>query len=392
MKILLTVHTYVPNTDGVQFVTKYLAEGLVKKGHQVHIITYMYPNRSSLEREYINGVKVIRWNVKTVYTIHMGDKKKYQQYILSHQKEYDVMINVGTQTALTDWLFPIFDKIIIPKLLYIHSIWDFKIYNNEMKSLKRLLAKLWANLRWSIYYNRYEKIFKSYNMITQLHLKDYSYRFFKKKYGIESRIIENAAEDEFFSNLPIQNKEHKYIINISNFNARKNQKKCIEYFYESKIPEDWSMILIGSKENAYSEMLKEYEKSLREKKGICGTQKVMILTDISRDEIYQFVKKSSLYLMTSTWEAFPISLIEAMAAGVPYISSDVGIVKYLAGGIVAMNDDEFKTSLERFTTDERIRLEYGKRGMELANKHYRIDDKVNQLENYLYEIIQGGLF
>ena len=39
MRILFTVNTYLPKHDGVQFVTKYLAEGLVKKGHIVDLIT-----------------------------------------------------------------------------------------------------------------------------------------------------------------------------------------------------------------------------------------------------------------------------------------------------------------------------------------------------------------
>mgnify|MGYP000823722775 CR=1 FL=1 len=39
MKLLFTVNTYIPKRDGVQFVTKYLAEGLVKKGHSVDLIT-----------------------------------------------------------------------------------------------------------------------------------------------------------------------------------------------------------------------------------------------------------------------------------------------------------------------------------------------------------------
>ena len=127
MRILITVHSYVPNTDGVEFVTKYLAEGLAFKGHDVQVITYMYPNRCSIKEEVINGVKVVRWNAKTSHTFHMGDKKGYQQYILKNQDKFDVMVNVGTQTALTDWLFDIDDYIRVPRLLYIHSIWDFKI-------------------------------------------------------------------------------------------------------------------------------------------------------------------------------------------------------------------------------------------------------------------------
>ena len=41
MKIVFTTHTYYPEKNGVQVVTEYLAEGLAKKGHEVHIITEM---------------------------------------------------------------------------------------------------------------------------------------------------------------------------------------------------------------------------------------------------------------------------------------------------------------------------------------------------------------
>ena len=37
---------------------------------------------------------------------------------------------------------------------------------------------------------------------------------------------------------------------------------------------------------------------------------------------YPFLHRASLYLMTSSWEGFPLSLCEAMACGVPVLSSD----------------------------------------------------------------------
>ncbi|WP_413777051.1 hypothetical protein, partial [Streptococcus pneumoniae] len=35
-----------------------------------------------------------------------------------------------------------------------------------------------------------------------------------------------------------------------------------------------------------------------------------------------------------------------MAAGIPFISSDVGIVNYLSGGITACSDQEFIRAIE----------------------------------------------
>ena len=79
VKILFTVNKYNPNFDGVQFVTNYLAEGLVKKGHEVTILTSIYTRIPSSEEEIINGVKVIRKKIVTKHTFHFGNKEKYRK-------------------------------------------------------------------------------------------------------------------------------------------------------------------------------------------------------------------------------------------------------------------------------------------------------------------------
>lgn len=393
MKILFTVHTYYPNNDGVQFVTKYLAEGLAKKGHSVTVITYKYPERCNVEMEDINGVHIIRWDAQTKYTFHRGNKKEYQRYILKHQDEFDVMVNVGTQTALTDWLIPIYKKINIPKLLYIHSIWDFKFHFSDYKSIRDLVAKIWANIRWAIYYKKNGAMFKSYDVVTQLHERDYSYLYFKKHYGIESQIMENAAEECFF------NKDYdsdvivpeNYVINVSNFNTRKNQKLSIKVFLESKIPDDWHLILIGSNENAYTEELRQYEKERRNELNLGDMKRVHILTGIPRSQISSYVKKAKIYIISSLWEAFPISLVESMAASVPFISSNVGIVKYLPGGVVVDDEDGYLQWLSKFSSDEDIRHRYGEQGHKIAMERYRVDEKVSQLERLLLDITRRHL-
>jgi len=391
MNILITVHTYLPNRDGVQFVTQYLAEGLAGKGHKVQIVTYMYPERSDVRQETINGVNVLRWNVKTVHTFHRGDQKGYQRYILKNYRQFDVMINVGTQTALTDWLFPVFSQIHIPKLLYLHSIWDFRIYRSELKNPAALAAKLWANARWKLYYRRYAAIFKQYDIVTQLHPMDYSSRLFSDRYHIQSEIVGNAAEEAFFA--PEYNDAldvpRQYILSVANYCPRKNQKKCLELFYRSDIPEHWGFVFIGSSKNKYFDELARYNQILRKQLRLQNEKPVRFLANIDRGDIYTYVKRSSLYFSASTWEAFPISIIEAMAAGVPYISSNVGIIRFLSGGVVADKDEDYLYWLKLLTTDDDIRKSYGALGRMEAQKRYRISDKVDQLEKYLIRIAEG---
>lgn len=382
MKIIITSHTYYPNNDGVQFVTEYLAEGLVKKGNDVTIITNLYPDKTSKEEEIYNGVKILRINAYTKHTIHHGDKKNYISLIKKLASENDIMINVCTQCATTDWILKELDSINIPKILYLHSIWDFKYKIDDFSSLKNICSKVFSNIRWKIYYRTNSKYLKKYNVVTQLHKMDYSYDFFKNKLGIESVIIENAAEKSFFEKDDIEKIDvpDKYIINVSNYLKRKNQEKAVKLFLKSNIPDNWELVLIGSAKNNYYEKIVNIYKKYKENN---GSKKIRFLYNIPRNQISTYVKKSSLYFMTSKWEAFPISLTESMAAGIPFISSNVGIVKYLPGGVVCNNDKEYMFWLEEFTCNDELRKQFGIIGKSKALLNYSVEEKVKQLEQIL---------
>ena len=219
---------------------------------------------------------------------------------------------------------------------------------------------------------------------------DYTTLFFEKKYGIKSIIIENAAESSFFDddyNKKIELPEN-YILNVSNYLKRKNQLKCLELYLNSSIPDDWELILIGSQKNAYSDLIEKKYNEYKEKNPGCK-KKVQILYGIPRENISTYVKKSKIYMMTSKWEAFPISLVECMAANVPFISSDVGIVKYLPGGVTCSCDKDYYFWLNEFTSNELKRKEYGKLGNLEAINRFSIEEKVNQLEKLLVNGFEG---
>lgn len=383
MKILFTVSTYYPHTDGIQFVTSYLAEGLAKRGHKVDLIAYECPNLTKIKEEYVNGVHVLRWNAKTVHMTHRGDKEGYQRYILNNYNKYDIMVNVGTQTALTDWLFPIFDKIKIPKVLHLHSVWNFRIVKKDFIDIKSFISKIVGNIRWGGYFKYNKNIFKNYDSVIQLHEKEYGYTFFENKYNIKSFVLENAADKEFFENSNIERKN--YILNVSNYRKVKNQIECIKVFVKSGLSKEWYLILAGSKQTGYYKQILNYcDKNLSAEE----RERIKLMVGLPRKEIYKLVKESKIYLMTSIWEAFPISIIEAMAAKVPFISSDVGIVKHLPGGFIANNEKEYVGYLLKLANDEEYRVRLGEEGYKIAFENYQIEHKVEQLEQLLTDLIQ----
>ena len=266
MRILITVDSYFPSCNGIQFVTSYLAEGLAQRGHSVHVITKKYEGfqDSQDSNEVINGVEITRFEMGTKHMIHSGDEQGFLDYVLANQSKFDVMINVGAHTPFTEWLLPVIDQIRIPKVLHLHSIYDFKFHKSDFDCLKSLASKILGNVRWRWYFFRYKNAFKQYNAVLQLHEKDYSYAFFKRKYGIESMILENAAENQFFEIEGV--KKEKFILNVANYCKGKNQLQCVKVFENSNLSNEWKLIFIGSKSNAYYKKLKNYCEDNRIKK------------------------------------------------------------------------------------------------------------------------------
>ncbi|PWJ14691.1 glycosyltransferase family 4 protein [Ruminococcus flavefaciens] len=376
MRILFTVGTFYPRKDGVQAVTEYLTTGLVEKGHEVIVVTSSVENEPN--EEIYKGIKIIRVNIHTKFALYFGNKKKYQNQILNIVNDCDAMVNVCTQNALTDYLYPILNKIKCRKILHMHGIYDFKWHKTDFSSIKAFAYKVWRNIRWKWLYA--SRNFSKYDRILQLHRFDNGFSFFSKKYHITSCILENAAEEQFGLNNPRKNSE-KYCICVANYTDRKNQEFVLRAYYKANVS-NLGMVFIGSRENEYLNYLKEICKKLEQKH---GHKDVEFLTGVPREEVIAYVRDSYIYLLGSTWEAFSISLIESMASSVPFISTDVGIAKYLPGGVVVKTIEEMTYWIETLGNSSELNCLLGNMGHQYYIDNLRIKDKVDQLEAVIME-------
>lgn len=385
MKILITVQTYYPKKDGVQNVTQYLAEGLIKKGHEVTIITSSENNSLSLEDSY-NGVIIKRVNLYTKFGLSFGDKKEYQRLVLEESQKCDIMINVCTQNAFTDSIINKIKDIKCKKILYLHGSYDFRINKLCFSSFKSFINKIYKNIRWFFYYNLNHRNFIKYDKIIQIHDKTYSYSYFQKKYNIKADIIENAVSDDFFNPVVDDNfikPFDKYLIYVANYDDNKNQKLAIREFLKSDIDSGIGLVLIGSKDNVYRRELLKYEEKLRKKYNLeKNSKRIKILYNIERSDISKYVSNAVLYLMTSKSEVFPISILEGMAAGIPYICTNVGVVKYFLGGVISSEND-ISYWIEKLLNNENVRKELGLLCKKYASSNYTIEDKVDKLNNII---------
>ncbi len=379
-KLIITTHTYYPYKDGVAIVNDYLTRGMADKGYKIIVITHEDPNLP--HEEYHHGIRILRM-------FRQDNYDEYISFIKKNVSAEDTLVNICTQTPTTDVLLSELSSIKGRKVLYVHGIIKFAWTAENYASIHNFLSKIYNNTKWSLYYKRVGKYINNYDAIVQLHENDDGNLFFKKKFGKSGVIIENAAEDMCFSEKLSSNVLEKYGINgpyaicVSNYGTGKNQEMVLRAY--AKCHDNASaintLVFIGGDSLGYMSYLREiYEEMLLEDESL----NVIFLKDIPRDDTIDLLKQSYMFVFGSRGEKFPVVIVEAMAAGVPFISTDVGIVKYFPGGIIVKNTEEMAQSICRLANDHELHDTLSKEGAEYARRRMRISDKVDAFEEICF--------
>ena len=125
----------------------------------------------------------------------------------------------------------------------------------------------------------------------------------------------------------------------------------------------------------------------------CKLQNVIIpnfhTLNLSRLELISAYKQADIFVMPSDIEAAPLVILEAMAAGLPWVSFDVGNVKELAGGLVVKNKSELFEAVLYLKNNPEICQKLSLEGQDFVRKHH---DWKNISEKYweLYVALSNG--
>lgn len=152
-------------------------------------------------------------------------------------------------------------------------------------------------------------------------------RFLKEKtvtnYGIEKdiEVIPNFVDSGLYRRVPADAVRQRYsrpgdkiLMHTSNFRAVKRVEDVIRIFYEVRKKVPSTLILIGDGPDRSQCELLTRELNLQDSVRFLGKQV----------ELVELLSAADLFLMPSQSESFGLSALEAMACGVPVISSSVG--------------------------------------------------------------------
>lgn len=296
-----------PTFGGSGVLATELGKALAQKGHMVHFITYQQPVR-------LNGfIPNIFYHEVQVPTYPLFDYPPYETALASTM--VDVIKNNNLDLLHVHYAIPhasaaymakkILEKenISIPVITTLHGT-DITLVGRD-----RTYAPVVA---FSI--NQSDAITAVSN-----NLRDETYKTFRIEKEIE--VIHNFVDVNRFSRKPIDAFKkviaphgERILLHASNFRKIKRVKDVVKIFYEvdKALPAKLLFVGDGPERQTAEELSREL--GVFDKVRFVGKQ----------EQMEDILAIADLFLLPSEYESFGLAALEAMASGVPVISTDVG--------------------------------------------------------------------
>jgi glycosyltransferase involved in cell wall biosynthesis len=293
---------------------------------------------------------------------------------------------------------------------------DFIYYKNSFKT-KRFIRKYvkdneisvvhshlyWSNIITRLATTKNIKVFNTIHSISSdatykhnrffLYLEKFTYKKnhqiigvskevlvdFEKWIGLkgQSSVLYNPIEDEFFASFSkkgLSGSELR-LIAVGSLTTPKNYPYLIEAF--KKMPREISIDIYGegALRSYIQEEIDKYDLNIR----LCGI----------KDDLYKVLPQYDAFVMCSWYEGFSLALMEAMAAGLPPILSDIPVLREAAGeAAIYVNNrkpEDLVEKINRLIQDKKRFTELSQQAFErassLSRKEYHIKKLIELYES-----------
>ncbi len=397
MRIMFAVPSYWPSQDGVACITKYLAEGLAGRNHEVLIYTSAGNGGLQVlpEKECHGGVSIertrvyVRWPLCLKGRDENSTRRRYFERICSYDP--DVLIVVCAQTWTLDWILPCLDEIRCVKVFYSHGYSHLARQDQIWEQLRhRNLLGAYENWKIKRYYQKLYRDLEKFDLAIYLSELNNSYLYSREHMLANGKVLENAIEDIFFETKMKHaykecEKESTDYLFVANYSENKNHKMLIDAFAKAEIGRS-NLIFAGFEANRYLDSLRNYSDQLF---ALSANKKVVYNVHLEREQIIDLYKNADVFVCPSKSETWSIVAHEAAAAAMPIISTDVGIYSEIEGAIIVHSVEEMKEAMETLCHDFGERKSHGEAAYRWLNsKECRIKDKVDWLEKELVNLCE----
>lgn len=403
LRICLTGYRSEPFSGGQGIYLKYLSKALVDAGHQVDVISGQpYPDLDKRVRLiklpgmnlFVEGLTSFRFkNLSSITDIieWLGKftggfsepycfSRRLFKYLKNHKNKYDIIHD----NQCLGWGILKLQKKGFPIITTIHhpitSDRDIAIQNADT-FFKRFFIK-----RWYSFLKMQIKVASNLKYILTVSKK--SCEDIKKDFNLSKKnihIVYNGIDTNLFKPIVGQYKDpYRIIATASADQPLKGLKYLLLAIKNliSKYPE-LNLLVIGKLQNGGE------TENLILRLGL--TKNITFIHGVSSEDLVKHYATASIAVVPSIYEGFGLPAAEAMACGLPVISTNGGALPEVvgkAGLIVPVKDeDAIADRIEKLLKDKSLRDNLSQAARQRIEKNFSWDAAAKQISILYYKII-----
>lgn len=349
-KVVLTIPDFC--TGGAEKMVAELAAGIDKNKFEVTVIVIRKPLNNAIEDSIGDNVNIVYLNKEMGFDI----KTLFECNKVLSKIKPDI-IHTHIQSFMYCLLYIMFHKV---KMLHtIHNIPE-----EESKGIRRKILKILFKTKKAIPVGISDKITEKTNLLYQVSNTETVYN------PVDENIFYPVADRKIESS-------HIRFISVGRLVEQKNFELLIDSFAEfASVYTDVTLDILGDGP-LYEELNKKIHMTGSNNIHLCG----------NKTNIADYLRNADVFILTSKFEGLPMTILEAMAVGLPIICTDVGgnadVVKENGILIEKQNKESVVNALKRMH-DKDVRMYCSKKSLELSSKYY-LDKIVNDYEKLYYK-------
>lgn len=406
LKIALLGYRSHPYCGGQGVYLHYLSKALVEQGHRVDVISgepypildervrlIKIPGLNLFETNHVTALRPRHFNSMTdlieYFDMLTGGfpepltfGRRVVKYLKAHRSDYDI---IHDNQSLCLGLLDI-QKMGIPTIATIHHPIhrDLEIALGKTKKLKeRALIKRWHS--FLLMQNYVVKRLRNVVTVSERSQKDIS-KAFKIPYG-SMDLVYNGIDTEVFKPMPnIPRKKYRLMATASADVPLKGLDVLIKAMagLTAKYPE-LDLLVIGKPKSGGNT-----ERLINE---LGLVNKVRFVSGVETQVIVNHYAETTVAVSPSIYEGFGLPAGEAMACGVPLVSSDGGALPEIVGDagiqIAAGDDQALAQAIDKLLSNEELRTHYAQLGRERIVEKFSWKVAASQMTEYYRRVIDA---
>jgi phosphatidylinositol alpha 1,6-mannosyltransferase len=360
---VVTVERYAPAIGGAERVAQRVSEGLAARGHEVHVVTGATPGPAELGGVHVHRLPVAGNEVRGI----SGDGKVVVETIDSVRP--DLVFNYASQTWATDCCLPLLKRATRPCMVLAPC--GFSGLH------KRRYASYFAEMPARLH--RYDGLI--------LHSTVYQDWNFAAEAGVERMFVVPNGADPPASGATLRDQisSGSLAVTVGSHVYSKGHRDFARAIHALGRGRSLTGVIVAPERHGLD--------ALRGCQLACTTRsrlrggKLRVLDGTAPDVVADAFAAADLFLFTSHVECAPLVILEAMAAGTPWVSYDVGNVSELPGGLMAGDFAHLLGNARRILDGSHREL--GAQGHAAWQRDHRWEHIVERYESVFEEVLRA---